>query len=59
MIRYLKNFISNKIVQVSFAKQKKGKKKHIILEERKYVVSEKNPWLNPRDNFGKLEQGKV
>tara|TARA_B110000208_G_scaffold143067_1_gene172585 strand:- start:738 stop:893 length:156 start_codon:yes stop_codon:yes gene_type:complete len=51
VIRYLKNLISNKIIQILFAKQKKEKEKH--------VISDKNPWLNPKDNFGKLEKGKV
>jgi hypothetical protein len=51
MIRYLKNLILNKIIRIPLSKQKK--------EEKKYVISEKNPWLNPKDNFGKLEKGKV
>jgi len=51
VIRYLKNLILNKIIQVPLATQKK--------EKKKYVISEKNPWLNPTDNFGKLEKGKV
>ena len=28
-------------------------------KEKKYLISKKNPWLNPKDNFGKLERGKV
>ena len=28
-------------------------------EKKKYVISDKNPWLNPKDNFGKLEKGKL
>ena len=36
-----------------FGKDKKKK------EKKKYVISEKNLWLNPKDNFGKLERGKV
>ena len=51
MIRYLKNLILNKIIRIPLSKQKK--------EEKKYVISEKNPWLNPKDNFGRLEKGKV
>ena len=51
MIQYLKNLISNKIIRITLATQKK--------EKKKYVISEKNPWLNPKDNFGKLEKGKV
>ena len=51
MIRHLKNLILNKIIQVTLVKQKK--------EKKKYVISEKNSWLNPKDNFGKLERGKV
>ena len=35
----------------SYGNTKKG--------EKKYIISEKNPWLNPKDNFGKLEKGKV
>jgi hypothetical protein len=27
-------------------------------EKRKYI-SQKNPWLNPKDNFGKMERGKA
>ena len=50
-MRYLRNLILNKIIRVPLAKQKK--------EKKKYVISEKNPWLNPKDNFGKLEKGKV
>ena len=51
MIRYLKELISNKITRIPLGIQKKKKKK--------YVISEKNTWLNPKDNFGKLEKGKV
>ena len=51
MIRYLKNLILNKIILVPLATEKK--------EKKKYVISEKNLWLNPKDNFGKLERGKV
>ena len=51
MIPYLKNLISNKIIRIPLATEKK--------EKKKYVISEKNPWLNPKDNFGKLEKGKV
>ena len=51
MIRYLKNLILNKIIRVPLATGKKEKKKH--------VISEKNPWLNPKDNFGKLERDMV
>jgi hypothetical protein len=51
VIRHLKNLILNKIIQVTLVKQKK--------EKKKYVISEKNSWLNPKDNFGKLERGKV
>jgi hypothetical protein len=47
VIQYLKNLISNKIIRIPLA------------TEKKYVISEKNPWLNPKDNFGKLEKGKV
>ncbi len=50
MIRYLRHLISTKIIQVVFAKP--------IKEKKKYVISEKNPWLNPKDNFGKFERGK-
>ena len=50
MIRYLKNLILNKSIQVPLATEKK--------EKKKYVISEKNPWLNTKDNFGKLERGK-
>ena len=42
--------ILNKLSRMPLALQKK-KKKH--------VISEKNPWLNPKDNFGKLKRGKV
>ena len=51
MIRYLKNLILVKIIQDPLTKEKK--------EKKKYVISEKNPWLNPKDNFGKFERGKV
>ena len=51
MIPYLKNLISNKIIRIPLATEKK--------EKKKYVISEKNPWLNHKDNFGKLERGKV
>lgn len=51
MIRYLKNLILNKIIQVPMTTEKK--------EKKKYLISKKNPWLNPKDNFGKLERGKV
>ena len=51
MIEYLKNLISNKNIRMPLSKQKK--------EEKKYIISEKNQWLNPKDNFGKLERGKV
>ena len=51
MIRYLKNLILNKIIQVPLTTEKKEKKKCLILNI--------NPWLNPKDNFGKLEKGKV
>jgi hypothetical protein len=50
VIRYLKNLILNKIIRVPLATEKK--------EMKKYVISEKNPWLNTKDNFGKLERGK-
>jgi hypothetical protein len=50
VIRYLKNLILNKIIQVPLTKEKK---------EKKYLISKKNPWLNPKDIFGKLERGKV
>ena len=42
--------MSNKIIRVPLATEKK--------EMKKYVISEKNPWLNTKDNFGKLERGK-
>ena len=51
MIRYLKNLILNKIIRVPLVTEKKGEKKRLI--------SKKNTWLNPKDNFGKLERGKV
>ena len=51
MIQYLKNFISNKIIRIPLAVEKK--------EKKKYLISKKNPWLNTKDNFGKLERGKV
>jgi len=51
VIRYLKNLILNKIIQVPLATEKK--------EKKKYVISEKNPWLNPKDNFGKLKRDMV
>ena len=51
MIRYLKNLILNKIIKDPLTTEKK--------EKKKYVISEKNPWLNPKDNFVKLERGKV
>lgn len=51
MIQYLKNLISNKIIRIPLATEKK--------EKKKYVISEKNTWLNPKNNFGKLERGKV
>ena len=50
MIRYLKNLILNKIIKDPLTTEKK--------EKNKYVISEKNPWLNPKDNFGKFERGK-
>ncbi len=50
MIRYLKNLILVKIIQDPLTTEKK--------EKKKYVISEKNPWLNPKDNFGKFERGK-
>ena len=50
MIRYLKNLILNKIIQVPLTTEKKGNKK--------YIISKNNPWLNPKDNFGKLERDK-
>tara|TARA_B110000879_G_scaffold27584_1_gene37479 strand:+ start:448 stop:627 length:180 start_codon:yes stop_codon:yes gene_type:complete len=59
VIRYLKNLISNKIIQILFAKQKKEKKSMLFQRKKKYSISDKNPWLNPKDNFGKLEKGKV
>lgn len=54
MIRYLKNIILNKIIRdplVTVVTEKQ--------EGKKYLISKKNPWLNPKDNFGKLERGKV
>jgi len=51
VIQYLKNLISNKIIRIPLATEKK--------EKKKYVISEKNTWLNPKNNFGKLERGKV
>ena len=51
MLRYIKNLILNKIIQVPLSTEKKKKKK--------YLISNKNPWLNPKDNFRKLERGKV
>ena len=51
MIRYLKNIILNKIIRDPIVTEKK--------EGKKYFISKKNPWLNPKDNFGKLERGKV
>ena len=51
MIRYLKNLILNKIIQVPLTTEKKGEKKYFILN--------KNPWLKPKDNFGKLERDMV
>ena len=51
MIQYLKKLISNKIIRIPLATEKK--------EKKKYVISEKNTWLNPKNNFGKLERGKV
>ncbi len=51
MIQYLKNLISNKIIRIPTATQKK--------EKKKYVISDKNPWLNTKDNFEKLEKGKI
>jgi len=51
VIRYLKNLILNKIIRVPLATEKK--------EKIKYLISKKNPWLNPKDNFVKLERGKV
>ena len=51
MIQYLKNLISNKIIRIPLGTEKK--------EKKKYIISEKNQWLNPKDNFGKLEKGKV
>ena len=50
MIRYLKNLILNKIIQDPLTTEKK---------EKKASYYEKNSWLNPKDNFGKLERGKV
>jgi|TARA_B100000900_G_scaffold78151_1_gene62593 hypothetical protein len=50
VIIYLKNLISNKIIRIPIITEK---------NEKKYVISEKNIWLNPKDNFGKLEEGKV
>jgi len=47
VIRYLKNLILNKIIQDP------------LTTEKKYLISKKNPWLNPKDNFVKLERGKV
>ena len=38
------------MIRVPLATEKK--------EKKKYVISEKNPWLNPTDNFGKFERGK-
>tara|TARA_B110000046_G_scaffold162855_1_gene177452 strand:+ start:394 stop:543 length:150 start_codon:yes stop_codon:yes gene_type:complete len=49
VIIFLKNLISNKIIRIPL----------ITKNEKKYVISEKNIWLNPKDNFGKLEEGKV
>ena len=46
MIRCLKNLILNKMIRVFLATEKN--------EKKKYVISEKNPWLNPTDNFGKF-----
>ena len=51
MIQYLKKLISNKIIRIPKATQKRRKKK--------YDISSKNIFLNPKDNFGKLERGKV
>ena len=51
MIRYLKNIILNKIIRDPLVTDKK--------EGEKYLISKKNPWLNPKDNFRKLEIGKV
>jgi hypothetical protein len=51
VIQYLKNLISNKIIRTPLATQKK--------EKKKYIISEKNPWLNPKDNFGKLEKSEI
>ena len=28
-----------------------------VTKEKKFMISEKNPWLYPKDNFGKLEEG--
>lgn len=30
-----------------------------FIENQSNIISDKNPWLNPKDNFGKLERGKV
>ncbi len=38
----------NKVIQDSLTTEKKGEKKYLILN--------KNPWLKPKDNFGKLER---
>ena len=51
MIRSLKDLILNKIIRVPLVTE--------IKEGKKYLISKKNLWLNPKDNFGKLELGKV
>tara|TARA_Y100000385_G_scaffold193813_1_gene200516 strand:- start:256 stop:417 length:162 start_codon:yes stop_codon:yes gene_type:complete len=51
VLQFLKNLISNKIFISTSVIQKK--------EKLKYVISKKNPWLNPEDDFGKMERGKV
>jgi len=50
MLRFLKTL---------FKKLEKNEKKYVISDEKKYTFSKKNPWLNPKDNFGKLEKGKT
>tara|TARA_B110000046_G_C12728271_1_gene287455 strand:+ start:13 stop:225 length:213 start_codon:yes stop_codon:yes gene_type:complete len=46
-----------KLIRLLVNKLRKQPKKNKIVQ--KFTISDKNPWLYPTDNFGKLEKGVV